>query len=63
MSAMSDDEIRSALREIDSNEEITVTSFEADFLESVLFKFPHRPLSEKQRAVAQQILERYGYDD
>ena len=54
----SDDKLREQLREIDENEDLEVTSFEASFLESVLFKYSG-PLSEKQRAVARDMIERY----
>ena len=55
---MSDESIREQLREIDSNEEIECTSWEADFLDHVLFKYDG-PLSTKQKDVAQRIIQKY----
>lgn len=59
MSNLSDDEIRKLLKELDE-EDIDVTRFEADFIESVCFK-RKGSLSEKQRDVARNILDKYGY--
>lgn len=50
--------IREKLREIDKSEDIDVTAFESEFLDSVLYKYTG-PLSKKQRAVADQMIERY----
>lgn len=51
-----DADLRDRLREVDALG-ITVSDWEADFLESVLAH--DRPLTAKQRAVAEQILTRY----
>jgi len=58
MPAPSDSEIRDRLVDLD-NSDCSVSSFEAGFIESVVFKYKG-PLSAKQRAVALQILEKYG---
>lgn len=55
---MSDEEIREGLKEIDENEDIDVDSWEAEFIENVVYKY-QGPLSEKQRAKAEEIIERY----
>ena len=57
---MADDEIRSALSELDEEEDIDVTEWEADFIENVCFKYAGS-LSMKQRATAEIILEKYGW--
>lgn len=56
---MSDDEIREALKEIDEDPDVDVKTWEADFLENVLFKY-RGPLSAKQREAAEKIIEKYG---
>jgi len=56
-SRKSDRDIREQLTEID-NGEFEVSSYEANFLESVLYKYTG-PLSERQRAVALEMIERY----
>ncbi len=57
---MTDSELRDALREIDDDDNQDVTTFEADFINSVCFKNASRHLSDKQREVARQIIEKYG---
>ena len=52
-----DEKLREKLKKIDVLD-VDVSSFEASFLESVLFKY-QGPLSEKQRAVARDMIERY----
>lgn len=53
-----DEEIRAKLREIDEDDDIDVSAWEAEFLESILHK--HRgTLSEKQRLSARKIIEKY----
>lgn len=59
---MNDAELRARLRALDLDEETDVTGWEADFIESVVYKY-EGPLSEKQREAAAKILETYGYDD
>jgi len=58
MNAPNDREIRERLVDLDDSDS-NVSSFEAGFIESVVFKYKG-PLSEKQRALALQILEKYG---
>lgn len=53
-----DAEIREKLREIDDDEGIDVSAWEADFLESLLHK-QTGPLSEKQRTAAQKMIDKY----
>lgn len=57
---MTDDEIISGLRAIDEDDDLEVTDFEADFLDSVKKMPKPRVLSPKQRAVAEKMIERYG---
>lgn len=52
-----DEKLREQLLEIDELEE-DVTTFEGCFIDSVCFKYKG-PLSEKQRAVAIEMIERY----
>lgn len=55
---MDDEAIRNSLRDIDEDEDINVSSWEAGFLDSVLYKY-EGPLSEAQRKIANQIIEKY----
>lgn len=48
------------LQELDESEDVTVTSWEANFIESVLYGEYHGPLSEKQKAVIYKMQDRYG---
>jgi hypothetical protein len=52
-----DEKLREQLLEIDELEE-DVTTFEGCFIDSVCFKYKG-PLSEKQRTVAKEMIERY----
>jgi late competence protein required for DNA uptake (superfamily II DNA/RNA helicase) len=54
----SDDYLRQELQRIDDDEDLQVSRWEADFLESILFKW-RGPLSSKQRKSAQEMIERY----
>jgi len=56
---MTDQEIREALEDIDCDENVTVTSWEAEFIDSVVYKYKG-PLSGPQRKSAEQIIEKYG---
>jgi len=56
---MSDQEIREALKRIDEDDSIDVTSWEAGFIETVVYKF-RGALSPKQRDAAEKIIEKYG---
>lgn len=55
---MTDEELREALRDIDQAEEIDVDSWEADFIENVLYRYKG-PLSDAQREKAQEIIDKY----
>lgn len=55
---MTDEEIREELRFLDTNADVTVDSWEAGFIESVVYKYKG-PLSESQRKKAEQIIEKY----
>lgn len=54
---MTDQELREALHEIDESDDINVTSWEAEFIESVAFQSFN--LSLKQRATIEKMIERY----
>lgn len=56
---MTDEDIREELRIVDKKEDVTVTSWEADFIENVAYR-SERPLSESQRERAEEIIEKYG---
>ena len=58
----SDDEIREMLTELDESEDVDVSQWEAEFLESVLFRYTG-PLTQQQRSKAIEILEEYGVID
>lgn len=55
---MNDEELREELRDIDENEDIDVTPWEAEFIENVVYVFPG-DLSEKQRDIAERIIQDY----
>lgn len=55
---MSDEELRDELKALDQNEDIDMDSWEAGFIENVVYKYKG-PLSEPQRAKAEQIIEKY----
>ena len=54
-----DEELRDKLKEIDELEEVDVSTWEAEFIESVVYKNKDWPLTSKQREVARQMIERY----
>ena len=56
---MTDEEPREELRFLDTNDDVTVDSWEAGFIESVAYK-GKGPLSESQRKKAEQIIEKYA---
>jgi len=56
---MNDEEIRRRLKLIDDDDAVDVTRWEADFIESVVYKY-NGPLSDQQRAAAEKIIEKYG---
>lgn len=55
---MNDEQIRNTLRDIDENEDIDVSSWEAEFIEGIVYDY-EGPLSEAQRIKAKQIIEKY----
>lgn len=71
LSKMTDQEIREALKALDRRDDVELSSWECDFIETVL----HGPqawiygpnttfrLSSKQRKKALEIIERYEVDD
>lgn len=58
MTPRTDVEIREELKIIDANEDVDVSSWEADFIEHVVFKYAGT-LSDKQRHKAEQLIEKY----
>lgn len=57
---MYDDEtIRKELKAIDEDETVEVSSKEADFIESILYKYPKSSLSAQQASWALNIIEKY----
>ena len=58
-SARTDEEIVADLRRIDEDDDIDVTDWEADFLDSVKKMAKPRVLSPKQRAAAEKMVETY----
>lgn len=56
-----DDELRKLLKEIDEDPNVDVSSFAADFIESVVYGDQRlRTLTERQRLKAKEIIDRYG---
>ena len=57
-----DEDILAALQAIDHDEDVTVTSWEAKFIESVVYgsAAPGRELTTKQRLVAIEIVDHYA---
>lgn len=55
---MTDDEIRDALKELDQSDEMEVDSWEAEFIEHVVYKYKG-PLSDRQKKKAEDIIEKY----
>lgn len=53
------DEIRAELRLIDEDEDVDLTSFEAGFVEVVVYQSPDHPLSPRQEEIAEEIIEQY----
>ena len=56
---MTDDEIIDGLKEIDESDDIEVTDWECDFLDSIKKMPKPRVLSDKQKAVAIRMIEQY----
>ena len=57
----SDSNLRNRLKELDESEDINVSSWEANFIERVVYKYPKRPLSEGQREKSKEILEQHDF--
>lgn len=53
-----DAELIEQLTEIDNDDDIDVTKWEADFIDTVVYK-QKTPLTEKQRQIAERIIEEY----
>lgn len=53
-----DSELIESLREIDNDDDIDVSRWEADFIDTVVYK-QKTPLSSKQREIARRIIEEY----
>ena len=58
MSEQTDEELREQLTEIDNDDDIDVTAWEANFIDQVVYK-QKTPLSSKQREIARRIIEEY----
>ena len=56
--AMTDEELREELRDLDVSEHVEMDSYEADFIESVVYQYKGT-LSDKQRKLAERIIEKY----
>ena len=57
---MDDNVLRERLIEVDNDEDLNISQWEAEFIESVCFQYDGK-LSDKQRTMAKRIAERYGY--
>ena len=51
--------LRERLEEIDDDDDYSLNDFEANFVENVLHKMRGAPMTEKQRALARKIVEKY----
>lgn len=56
---LSDDRIRELLEELDHDDDTDVTSWEAHFLESVVYEWDGA-LTDAQRRCAMRMLDKYG---
>ena len=56
---MSDEEIRAELRAIDESDNVDTSDYETGFIESLVY-INKRPLTEKQRTKALEIIENYS---
>ena len=65
MVPVTDDQLRDKLNEIDENEEITVTRWEADFIDSLLYKNREKfwKLTDKQRKICFRMIKKYLGDE
>jgi hypothetical protein len=54
------EKIRRRLRRLDESDSHDVTSWEANFIDSVVYQYDG-PLSQKQIETAEVILDRYGF--
>ncbi len=55
---MNDDQLRDKLEEIDNDDAIDVDTWEAKFIESVVYR-QRGPMSDSQRKAAERIITRY----
>lgn len=55
---MTDDEIRAELKAIDESDNVDTSDYETGFIESLVY-INKRPLTEKQRAKALEIIDQY----
>lgn len=54
-----DELLRDLLKAIDEEPEVTVTSWEAEFLQNILYTYTTGRLSEKQQDVCHSMIHRY----
>lgn len=54
-----DEDLRQKLKIIDKNEDVEVTNWEADFIESIVYKYPNRPLTARQMEISRKIINKY----
>jgi len=54
-----DEELRVRLHELDNNDNINVTSWEANFIESILYTNKDRKLTDKQKTTIKDLLSKY----
>ena len=54
-----DESVRRELKAIDEDDTVTVNSKEADFIESVVYKYPNTSLSAQQTSWALNIIKKY----
>ena len=55
---MNDNQLRQTLRQIDKDPDVTMSSYEASFIESVVFNY-QGPMSQKQKSFCEKLIERY----
>ncbi len=58
--SVTDGEIRRRLQDVDEDDEVTVSTWEAGFIEGVVYKNSAWSLTDQQRKIAMQILEKYS---
>ncbi len=55
-----DELLRHRLKKLDESETVDVTQWEADFIESVVYRYDG-PMSQRQQESALRIVEKYGF--